>query len=98
MKTDQSDLLIQPLESVGLNVGDLVLVEGEYLEGVEALEGLGVEGGDAVVVHVEDQQVVEVAEGGGGHGAESVLRQVQLRQPLACNTHDGRSKIGYMYS
>lgn len=52
------------------------------------------EGGDAVVVHVEDQQVVEVAEGGGGHGAESVLRQVQLRQPLAWNTHEGRSEIG----
>lgn len=52
------------------------------------------EGGDAVVVHVEDQQVVEVAESGGGHGAESVLRQVQLRQPLAWNTHGGGCEIG----
>lgn len=77
--------LLQAQEGSGIDVGDLVFVEGEDLERVQPDEGARMQAPDAVVVHIEDEEVLEVAQRSRRHRVQPVLRHVQLRQHLTCN-------------
>lgn len=67
-------------ERVGLDVGQPVLVQRQYLQRAHPLERVRVYGADLVVVQVEYQQPVQTLQRRRGHGAQRVLRQVQLSE------------------
>lgn len=70
------NLLLQSLKRVRFNQGQLVLKDGQNLQGVQTLEGVRMQSGDLVVVQVENEEVVERFQRGGGYHGQRVLREV----------------------
>lgn len=74
---------MQSREGVLFYGGDLVLVEGKNLEGVQPVESIFVNGLDLVAVQIQDKQMVKLLQRARRDRGQSVLREVQLRQPTS---------------